>query len=808
MEPRRITYNPHAFLINGQPTPLISGAVHYFRIPPELWPDRLRKAKQGGLTAIETYVAWNFHESEKGKFDFTAARDLNQFLTLCEAENLFVILRPGPYICAESNFGGFPAWLGQEPGVKFRTFNPVYLKFVDRWFDALFAVVAPHLLTRGGSILLVQAENEFGHISQEDFEAGQKYLYHLRDKIQSLGVDVPIITCDGGMPGCIQCINSHRPAEQVPEFLKIQPNAPLFSTEFWSAWYDVWGEKHHTRDGRDLAFHTLKFVADGAAGYNYYMYHGGTNFGYSTMYLQTTSYDFHAPISEAGGLTPKYFHLKQAADFLRTFSEILLTSAPEPAPDVLVQATLRTTRRESNGVRIIFLENPAAEAQTTPLQIGEKNWGELTLPGHSILPIVLNFQLSAETRINGATLFIQQIFRGHDKRTYLLLSGAPGTSGQIELQHHESCQTFIVEFETDDFFLIKSFHEVTLIFAVEALANQNQLLNQNLMLLGAEYVRHFAASGNEVHLEVAVSHSSKLRLLGAGAEKNQFVAPPNLPALPKFSAWRGHAETTASLPNSAGWRDLPEPVSMLALGNFDGYGWYRTQFDSPRGGRARLLFSDVADRILVWLNGTLIGTSATPPEDRKGKFPAEFEVHLEKGENSLGVLADNLGLAKGDWQIGRPQHLEAKGLLGPVHVSNLPEALRHWQFLPKLSLERETWSDEIFSRWPEWVKNTGNNPTYFATHFDLPDAAFLPPLRLDLSQMSKGLAWLNGRLLGRYWKIGPETRLYLPEPWLKSRNTLVLFDEEGIFPEAVQLAWDEKNVMQPVKTVFKYKETQ
>jgi beta-galactosidase len=241
---------------------------------------------------------------------------------------------------------------------------------------------------------------------------------------------------------------------------------------------------------------------------------------------------------------------------------------------------------------------------------------------------------------------------------------------------------------------------------------------------------------------------------------------------------------------------------MLTLGNYDGYGWYRTHFDSPRGGRARLLFSDVADRVLVWLNGQHVGTSATPPEDRKGKFPAEFEVQLEKGPNALVVLVDNLGLAKGDWQIGRPQHLEAKGLLGPVHVSNLPEALRHWQFLPKLSLEREVWSDEIFINWPELAGFPKNQPTYFATQFDW-SGQTSRPLRIDLSQMHKGLAWLNGRLLGRYWHIGPETRLYLPEPWIKSRNTLVLFDEAGTSPETAKLVWDEKNKLHRTILIFK-----
>lgn len=802
MKPRTFTYNSHAFLIDGEATPIISGAVHYFRIPPELWRDRLRKAKQGGLNTVETYVAWNFHEPEKGKFDFTGARDLHHFLSLCEAEGLFVILRPGPYICAEWNFGGFPAWLGQEPGVQFRTFNPVYLKYVDQWFEALFAAVTPHLLTHGGNILLVQAENEFSHISQESVEAGQKYLLHLQDKMQSLGVDVPIVTCDGGIPDCVQCINSHRPAEQVPEFLKIQPAAPLFSTEFWSAWYDVWGEKHHTRDGRDLAFHTLKFIASGAAGYNYYMYHGGTNFGYSTMYLQTTSYDFHGPISEAGGLTPKYFHLKQVADFFRTFAGILLNSTPQPAPDVQIHSNLTTTSREADDARIIFVENPTTESQTMLLQIGKKNWGEITLPGQTILPVILNFQLTAETQINSSTLFIHQIFQGNDGRTYILLSGTPGTAGQIELQSGEKAEIFRIKFDSDDFFRTESFHKVTLIFAAEALANRNQFLNSKLMLLGAACVNLVESTDREVHLAVSVDQPTTLRLFGDGVEKEQFVAPAKLPLPPEFSGWRGCAEPIASQSEWVGWHDLPDPVSMLTIGNYNGYGWYRTQFDSPRGGRARLLFSDVADRILVWLNGKPVGTSATPPEDRKGKFPAEFEVQLEKGLNSLLVLADNLGLAKGDWQIGRPQHLEAKGLLGPVHVSNLPEPLRHWQFLPKLSLEREAWSDEIFVTWPELNGIPEKQPTYFVTQFNWPDP-ISRPLRIDLSRMHKGLAWLNGRLLGRYWHIGPEARLYLPEPWLKSRNTVVLFDEAGTSPEAVNLVWDERNKLYRQKVVFK-----
>lgn len=762
MKPRKISYNSNAFLIDDQPTPIISGAMHYFRTLPEQWAERIHTAKEGGLNTIETYVAWNFHEYEKGKFDFSGTRDLDKFLSLCETEDMFVILRPGPYICAEWNFGGFPAWLGQEPDVRFRTFNPTYLKFVDRWFDALFELVTPHLVTRGGGIILVQAENEFSHISQEDFAAGQKYLYHLCDKMQALGVDVPIITCDGGVPGCIQCINSHRPAEQVPEFREMQPDAPLFATEFWSAWYDVWGEKHHTRAGRDLAYHTMKFIAAGAAGYNYYMYHGGTNFGYTTMYLQTTSYDFDAPISETGYPTQKYLDLLFPANFLRTFTRILLNTTPQPAPEVQVDPRLQVTRREFEGAEIIFIDNAGDESVRTSLKIGDTNAGEFTLEGQSILPVLRNYPVTPETRICWSTVPIQNLQRRSDGSVSIFLKHQ-NPKGKIELQHNQERQIFPIEFSDRQMSLVTKFHDV------------------EIWGVGAKSVDEDETESGE---------NSTQKPTGP-PDKTGSIHLPNLPTPPKLTSWRGCRESALESQRDD-WLTLPEPVSMLTLGNYDGYGWYRTRFNSPRGGLARLQFSDIADRILVWLNDVRVGTSATPPEDRQGKFPAEFEVQLKKGKNRLLVLADNLGLAKGDWQIGRPQHLEAKGLLGPVHVSNLPGMLQNWEFLPKLALEREVWDEATFSCWSRLADFSGNNPAYFTTEFEILKLESLPPLRVDLTSLKKGLAWLNGRLLGRYWNIGPESRLYLPAPWLQSRNRLVIFDEAGTAPVSAKLIWDDK----------------
>jgi beta-galactosidase len=318
-----LTVSGDQFLRGGLPHQVVSGGIHYFRIHPDLWRDRLLRLKALGLNTIETYVAWNVHERVRGVFDFTGANDLGRFVRLAGELGFDVILRPGPYICAVWDFGGFPGWLAGERGMRLRCMDDRYLAAVDAWFDALLPEVLPLLRTRGGPVVAVQVENEYGSYGED-----RDYLEHCRKTLVDKGIDVLVVTSDGpgpdylasGMlPGVLATANfGSRVAESFGALRAAQPEGPLMCMEFWNGWFDHWGDRHHERDPHEAA-QVLDDLLRVGASVNLYMAHGGTNFGLWNGANVTdgehqptvTSYDYDAPVGEAGELRPKFHAFRE-----------------------------------------------------------------------------------------------------------------------------------------------------------------------------------------------------------------------------------------------------------------------------------------------------------------------------------------------------------------------------------------------------------------------------------------------------------------------------------------------------------------
>ena len=305
------------FLLDGEPLQIRSGALHYFRVHPDQWADRVRKARLLGLNTIETYVAWNAHAPQPGTFDLSGGLDLGRFLDLVAAEGLHAIVRPGPYICAEWDGGGLPAWLMGNSGIGVRTAEPRYLEAVAGYYDEVLAVVAPRQVTRGGPVLLVQVENEYGAYGDDP-----DYLRALVAMIRERGIDVPLTTCDqaddemlarGSLDGLHRTATfGSRSLERLETLRRHQPTGPLMCMEYWDGWFDSWGEPHHVTDPDEAAADLDQLLGTGAS-VNLYMFHGGTNLGFTNgandkgTYLPiTTSYDYDAPLAEDGTPTAKY----------------------------------------------------------------------------------------------------------------------------------------------------------------------------------------------------------------------------------------------------------------------------------------------------------------------------------------------------------------------------------------------------------------------------------------------------------------------------------------------------------------------
>ena len=325
------------FLLDGEPHRIISGAMHYPRVHPELWRDRIRKARLMGLNAIETYVAWNAHEPVKGQWRQDGDVDLGRFLDIVAEEGLHAIVRPGPYVCAEWHNGGLPTWLTADKTMTLRSSDPRYLAEVTSYLEKVNEIIAPRQIDAGGSVILVQIENEYGAYGSD-----KAYLAELIRVTRAGGITVPLTQVDQPIPHMLEN-GAHaglhktgsfgsRIDERLATLREHQSTGPLMCMEFWCGWFDHWGEKHHTTAFADSAADLDRLLAAGAS-VNIYMVHGGTNFGLtagandSGRYLPlVTSYDYDSPISESGDLTEKF----------RAFREVIARHAPvpdEPLPE-------------------------------------------------------------------------------------------------------------------------------------------------------------------------------------------------------------------------------------------------------------------------------------------------------------------------------------------------------------------------------------------------------------------------------------------------------------------------------------------
>lgn len=317
-----LTTTPTGLVRDGQPHLIVSGAMHYFRVHPDLWQDRLRRLVAMGCNTLETYVAWNFHAPDPTTVRFDGWADLGAYLDLAAEEDLDVIVRPGPYICAEWEGGGLPGWLTSDPTLRVRCHDERYLAAVDDWFDQLVPVVAERQASRGGRVVAVQVENEYGSYGDD-----QAYLEHLRDGLRRRGIDELLVTSDGpshahlaagSVTGAWATMNFGSRTREVLDFARTElPDQPQMCMEFWNGWFDHWGGTHHVRDAADAA-NELGVMLDNGMSVNFYMANGGTNFGlwsgannYGTLQPTVTSYDYDAPIAEDGRLTPKFHAFRE-----------------------------------------------------------------------------------------------------------------------------------------------------------------------------------------------------------------------------------------------------------------------------------------------------------------------------------------------------------------------------------------------------------------------------------------------------------------------------------------------------------------
>ncbi|MBQ8593440.1 MAG: beta-galactosidase [Bacteroidaceae bacterium] len=335
------------FLLNGEPFVVKAAEVHYPRIPRPYWEHRIKMCKALGMNTLCLYVFWNIHEQRPGEFDFTGNNDIAAFCRLAQKHGMYVIVRPGPYVCAEWEMGGLPWWLLRKKDIRLREGDPYFLERVELFEKEVGKQLADLQLSRGGNIIMVQVENEYG-----SYGTDKEYVSQIRDIVRRAGfTDVPLFQCDwasnftnNGLDDLLWTMNFGTGANIDKQFAKLKqlrPDSPLMCSEYWSGWFDKWGARHETRPAEAMVS-GLREMLDKGISFSLYMTHGGTSFGHWAganspgFAPDVTSYDYDAPISESGRATPKYYQLRT---MMAAYSSKRLPAVPREIPSMAVPAS-------------------------------------------------------------------------------------------------------------------------------------------------------------------------------------------------------------------------------------------------------------------------------------------------------------------------------------------------------------------------------------------------------------------------------------------------------------------------------------
>ena len=380
---QNFTIGKSTFLLNGKPFTVKAAELHYTRIPAPYWEHRIEMCKALGMNTICLYVFWNIHEQTEGQFDFTGQNDIAAFCRLAQKHGMYVIVRPGPYVCAEWEMGGLPWWLLKKKDIVLRTLDPYFMERTAIFMKEVGKQLAPLQITRGGNIIMVQVENEYGA-----YAVDKPYVSAIRDIVKSAGfTEVPLFQCDwsstfdrNGLDDLLWTINFGTGANIEHQFKRLRearPETPLMCSEFWSGWFDHWGRKHETRPAKSMV-QGIKDMLDRNISFSLYMAHGGTTFGhwggannpsYSAM---CSSYDYDAPISEPGWTTDKYFQLR---DLLKNYLPAgeQLPEIPEAFPVIEIPEV------EFTQVAPLFSNLPEAKESMDiqPMEAFDQGWGTI-----------------------------------------------------------------------------------------------------------------------------------------------------------------------------------------------------------------------------------------------------------------------------------------------------------------------------------------------------------------------------------------------------------------------------------------------
>lgn len=716
-----VTWKDGYFWINGKPTFLTAGEMHYARIPRELWRDRIWRAKEMGFNCIQTYVFWNASEGREGQWNFSDNVDLDAWLTTIQEAGMYAVVRVGPYSCAEWDQGGFPAWLTVKPGITLRDSGADFDKYAFEHLDQVEKIVAKHQINHGGNVIMVQLENE--HPRGWGMDEKFPYLAHLVDQARTNGLEIPMFL--SGLH------HGNDPAGNSPFTVGA---SPWYTTEFWTGWIGKYGDMLPGMLGQKIAG-TWKIIAFGGSGYDYYMVHGGTNFGYSG-FTHDTTYDYSAPISEAGGFNNFYAPAKRAAYFAQSFSDLLTGSHNDPD----------LAKADSGDVRVTTRTNPSLGSMIMLDRFGKKGGGGQIAPDASSYQAptaTTSGALATHITANGLTLPHQGalsvatlepttvlvnvpwtpgasfesvctnvlLHRQIGATDYWVCYGEPQASGEITLTkngHAEAPVDFT--YPTDD-----SVKEIDLdsgdqhhakVLVMNTATTATTWWAQGKIYIGPSFVEEdgsveFPPEGGSATI---YSESGKQSLTQPSVQVS------DVPSLDGW-LWRDAATERSNDIKNGEWQQTSGPKPIGAVDSYQNrYAWYRTT-----------LHADSSSTVSLHFQG---GPGHLSAAFLNGQPTALDQLKAQPGDNTLAVLVEAEPRSTLYSQVGIVGTSILRGLWGGISTS--PQST-------PLMMTWKTWKDQGD---PGKAEDIGSS-SYNDSSWESADSA-------QIAEVAKNRQWLRG----------------------------------------------------------------
>lgn len=783
-----VTYNSRGFIIKGNPAYVFSGDIDYWRVPKELWRDRLMRIKRSGYNCVTFYTYWNLMEPVHGQFHFEDNLDVDAWLSLIEELGLYAIVRAGPYVCAEVDFGGNPPWTVDIPSLSYRCSNAQYLQCVDAYYEKVFPIITKHQIHKGGCVIAVALENEYYAPSPD-----AAYKQHLINNADSLGLEVPYIwslTNNGNEfdPGTF-------PAG----------SAPWFATELWTGWI---GQDGDFADSIRVDRAVWKILAAGTGGMSQYMALGGTNFGYTASADQRiTSYDYGAPIGELGQFRAEYWPIKQAAMVAKTFGNLLSSSSNGGSLIGALPAGLRSWVHSSASLgKIAFVTDTSAQAVSFKLTWTDKNASVPTTFNAAVAPSKFLYFLSdvpLTTNVNidfSATNILGMPRLGNDQ--YLLLYGSNGTNGELSLVFKTAATPAPAAPWTWDAaarkaHLLFSYPSTDSVYEVQCAAGNNQTLRLLIMnssmanrtWMDTNFIvcgQHYVDENQNIHFPAGGGRALVYSIQGKNVVTDAATIAPVSRSFSSGWTWMSAAAEAGTSYVDSSWQSSATPQDMTNYNWPNGYGWYRTVYTAAQAGAATLSVANVQDEYILFVNGQYVGHNST-------------QMQLVKGINTIALLAIdyNRDKAFGSYATGA-QNMWRSGIFGTVSINGT--AVTGWRFRggfegvtesPMMgTIAPASWTALLGSQWAASANAPNDNkPKLWRMDFN-----YTPPVNAietwtlngTVTTNSQGVVWVNGHCLGR--QITNQPGLFVPQCWLKGTNTIIILTNDGSAPQGYSLA--------------------